>query len=164
MRTTPAPGLEACGSGYEDAAHKHAVTHLGGVQKYWYDANGNATKRINASQTITMTYDVENRLIAMTGGVRSSYVYDGAGNRVKETSGVTTTVYIGAYFEWTGSTATMKSYYYAGGTRVATPALAAAPQRRCKCAHGDAGHRDGQLPAGRSPFDCAQGRLWAPPR
>ena len=35
------------------------------------------------------------------------------------TSGGTTTVYIGNYFEWTGSTATMKSYYYAGGTRVA---------------------------------------------
>jgi RHS repeat-associated protein len=55
----------------------------------------------------------------MTGGVTSSYVYDGDGNRVKETSGGTTTVYIGAYFEWTGNTATMKSYYYAGGTRVA---------------------------------------------
>jgi uncharacterized protein RhaS with RHS repeats len=22
--------------GYNDSAHKHAVTHLGGVQKYWY--------------------------------------------------------------------------------------------------------------------------------
>ena len=24
-----------------DAAHKHAVTHLNGVQKFWYDTNGN---------------------------------------------------------------------------------------------------------------------------
>ena len=108
---------------YQDATHKHAVTHVGGTtagyQKYWYDQNGNATKRINASQTITLTYDAENRLTGMAGGVTSSYVYDGDGARVKETSGGTTTVYVGAYFEWTGSTATMKSYYYAGGTRVA---------------------------------------------
>ena len=25
---------------YNDPAHKHAVTHLGGVQKYWYRCNG----------------------------------------------------------------------------------------------------------------------------
>ena len=55
----------------------------------------------------------------MTGGVTSSYVYDGNGNRVIETAGGTTTVYVSSYFEWTGSTATMKSYYYAGGTRIA---------------------------------------------
>ena len=28
---------------YTDAAHKHAVTHLNSVQKFWYDANGNPT-------------------------------------------------------------------------------------------------------------------------
>jgi hypothetical protein len=27
--------------------------------------------------------------------------------------------HFGNYFEWTGSTSTMKKYYYAGGTRVA---------------------------------------------
>ena len=32
--------------------------------------------------------------------------------------GVTTT-YIGNYLEWTGSTSTMKKYYYAWGQRVA---------------------------------------------
>jgi RHS repeat-associated protein len=66
-----------------------------------------------------LTYDTENRLTGLSGGVTASYVYDGDGNRVKETSDGTTTVYIGNYFEWTGSTVTMKSYYYAGGTRVA---------------------------------------------
>jgi len=30
-----------------------------------------------------------------------------------------TTTYIGNYFEWTGSTSTMKKYYYSGATRVA---------------------------------------------
>ena len=104
---------------YNDAAHPHALTHIGGVQKYWYDANGNATRRIHDTQDITLTYDAENRLTGLSGGVTASYVYDGDGNRVKETSGGTTTVYIGNYFEWTGDAATMKSYYYAGGTRVA---------------------------------------------
>jgi hypothetical protein len=46
-------------------------------------------------------------------------VYDADGKRVKETVGGATTVYIGNTFEWTGSTATMKSYYYAGTLRVA---------------------------------------------
>ncbi len=27
--------------GYTDALHKHAVTTLNGVQKFWYDTNGN---------------------------------------------------------------------------------------------------------------------------
>ncbi len=108
---------------YLDAAHKHAVTHIGGTasgnQKYWYDANGNATRRINGTQDITLSYDAENRLTSLSGGVTASYVYDGDGNRVKETTGSVNTVYIGAYFEWTGSTTTMKKYYSAGGTRVA---------------------------------------------
>jgi len=109
---------------YQDAAHKHAVTHSSGTaagnQQYWYDANGNATKRITDA-TYELAYDAENRLteIKKNGAVSGTYVYDGAGVRVKETTGSTTTVYIGDYFEWTGSTATMKSYYYAGGTRVA---------------------------------------------
>ena len=65
------------------------------------------------------TNDAENRLTAMSGGATASYVYDGDANRVKATAGGTTSVYIGNYFEWTGSTVTMKSYYYAGATRAA---------------------------------------------
>ncbi|MGB4980184.1 MAG: hypothetical protein WBR35_25895, partial [Anaerolineae bacterium] len=72
---------------YQNSAHKHAVTHIGGVQKYWYDANGNATRRINGSQDVTLTYDAENRLTGISGGVTASYVYDGDSNRVKETIG-----------------------------------------------------------------------------
>ena len=33
---------------YNDAGAQARVTHIGGVQKYWYDADGNATWRINA--------------------------------------------------------------------------------------------------------------------
>ncbi len=72
-----------------------------------------------SSATTLFGYDAENRLVGMSGAATETHVYDGDGNRVKETSGVTTTTYIGNYFEWTGSAATMMSYYYAGGTRVA---------------------------------------------
>jgi hypothetical protein len=46
-------------------------------------------------------------------------VYDGDGVRVKGTVAGAVTAYVGNHFEWTGSTSTMKKYYYAGGTRVA---------------------------------------------
>ncbi len=39
---------------YQDAAHKHAVTHVGGTaagnQKYWYDPNGSAWRRIEMAR------------------------------------------------------------------------------------------------------------------
>ncbi|MGB3220265.1 MAG: RHS repeat-associated core domain-containing protein, partial [Anaerolineae bacterium] len=106
---------------YQNGAHKHAVTHVGGTtagyQKYWYDANGNATRRINGSQDVTLTYDAENRLTAMSGGVTASYVYDGDGNRVKETISGVTRVFVGNTYEIDNGT--VKKYYYAGATRVA---------------------------------------------
>ena len=42
----------------------------------------------------TSTYDAENRLTAMTGGITASYVYDGDGNRVKETIAGVTRVFV----------------------------------------------------------------------
>ena len=106
---------------YQDGAHKHAVTHVGGTtasyQKYWYDANGNATRRINGNQDVTLTYDAENRLTAMSGGVTASYVYDGDGNRVKETISGITRVFVGNTYEIDNGT--VKKYYDAGSVRVA---------------------------------------------
>ena len=61
----------------------------------WYDANDNASRRLDGSQDATLTYDAENRLTAMSGGVASSYVYDADGNRVKETIGGVTRVFVG---------------------------------------------------------------------
>jgi RHS repeat-associated protein len=106
---------------YQDTAHKHAVTHLNGVQKYWYDANGNMTTRKVGSDTYTQTWDYENRLtqVVKNGVTVATFVYDGDGNRVKGTVSGTTTAYVGSHFEWTGSTTTMKKYYDAGGQRVA---------------------------------------------
>jgi RHS repeat-associated protein len=65
-------------------------------------------------------YDAENRLTSVqTSAGTATFTYDGDGNRVKGTVGGVTTTYIGNYFEWTGSTSTMKKYYYAGSIRVA---------------------------------------------
>ncbi len=113
---------------YLDGAHKHAVTHVGGTteahRKYWYDQNGNATRRINASQVVTLTYGVENQVTSIIGSgvTATSYIYDGDGKRVKATVGSgttqTNTVYIGNYYERDNGT-TVRKYYYAGAVRVA---------------------------------------------
>jgi hypothetical protein len=63
---------------YNDAAHKHAVTHLNGVQKYWYDANGNMTIRISGSNTYNFTYDAVNHLTSFIGATTASFAYDAA--------------------------------------------------------------------------------------
>jgi RHS repeat-associated protein len=85
-----------------------------------YDANGNMTYRLVDGAGQVLSYDAENRLVSVqTSTGTSSFTYDGDGNRVKGTVAGVTTTYIGNYFEWTGSTSTMKKYYYAGSTRVA---------------------------------------------
>jgi RHS repeat-associated protein len=112
---------------YMDSAHKHAVTHLGGVQKYWYDANDNMTKRIVGADTFDLSFDYENHLtqVKKNGSTLATFIYDGDGKRVKGTVSGVTTAYTGNYFEWMAvkntacSTNTMRKYYYAGGQRVA---------------------------------------------
>ncbi len=98
--------------------HKHAVTQMG-TDSFTYDANGNQVTRSVGGSSYTLTYDAENRLVGVSGAITASFVYDGDGNRVKGTISGTTTTYVGNYYEWTGSTTTMKKYYYAGTTRVA---------------------------------------------
>jgi hypothetical protein len=77
------------------------------------------TTRIVGGSTFTLAYDHENRLVGVSGAAAASFVYDGDGQRVKGTVNGATTAYIGDHFEWTGSTATMKSFYSAAGVRVA---------------------------------------------
>jgi RHS repeat-associated protein len=96
----------------------HAVSGAGG-NSYVYDCNGNQVTRTIGGSTYNLSYDGENRLTGVSGAATASFVYDGDGQRVKGTvSGVTTT-YVHNYFEWTGSTSSMKKYYYDGATRVA---------------------------------------------
>jgi YD repeat-containing protein len=120
---------------YEDSAHKHAVTDLGGNQKYWYDDNGNMTTRVAGGITYTLSYDAENQLIGVSAsGLSASFTYDGDPakvrrdkfHRVQATIGGVTTTYIGepltntsraSHTEWQGEAFTR--YYYAGSTRVA---------------------------------------------
>lgn len=55
----------------------------------------------------------------VSGAANATFVYDGDGRRVKGTVNGVTITYIGDTFEWSGSTATMKIYYTAGGVRLA---------------------------------------------
>ena len=98
----------------------HAVT-TAGTYTYCYDQNGNMVRRSIGANTYNLAYDAENRLMQVTGVMTAtaSFGYDGDGMRVVGSEGGTTTVYIGNYFEWKGSTATMVRYYYAGAERVA---------------------------------------------
>jgi RHS repeat-associated protein len=112
---------------YDDANHKHAVTSVpANGWSFQYDANGDMTQRVKGG-TYNLSYDAENRLTGVSGAATANYLYDGDGNRIRATEGVTTTVYIGSYFEWTGSVSTMKKYYYAGAVRVAMRVGSQAP-------------------------------------
>ena len=117
------PSLQNYASNYTygNVAHEHAVTAVAGVN-YSYDANGNMTGR----GTDVLAYDLENRLSSVTvGSAVTSFVYDGAGGRVKKTSGGSTFVYIGKFFEcvspckpggvWTGT-----KHIFAGSARIAS--------------------------------------------
>jgi YD repeat-containing protein len=69
------------------------VDSVNGTTNYSYDANGSLTDD-GAHKYI---YDLRNKLVEITaenGTFISSYVYDDAGNRVKETAGTTTTFYL----------------------------------------------------------------------
>ncbi len=108
---------------YGDTAHKHAVKTMGS-NTYSYDAYGNQSSRTVGGNTFTLHYDAENRLVSVSGAATASFVYDGDGNRVKGTVNGVTIAYIGSpaiqqYQEWTGSTSSMRKFYYAGSTRVA---------------------------------------------
>jgi RHS repeat-associated protein len=75
-----------------------------GSNTFQYDANGSMTSRVVNGVTYTLTYDIENRLTAISGGgLSAAYTYNADGARIKAvvtTGGVTrTTGYVGDYFE-----------------------------------------------------------------
>jgi RHS repeat-associated protein len=71
------------------------------------------------SKNDALLYAAENRLVQVSGAATASFVYDGDGKRVLAIEGGTTTVFIGNYFEWSGTPASAVRYYYAGTTRLA---------------------------------------------
>jgi YD repeat-containing protein len=79
---------------YGDPAHKHAVTAMDS-NSYSYDANGNMITRMVNQQTYNFTYDAENHLIAVSGAAQEQFTYNGDGQRVVATEGITTTVFVG---------------------------------------------------------------------
>ncbi len=96
-------------------AGPHALTSAGGYT-YQYDANGNMVSGKNK----TITYDTENRLLEVNElGIITSFLYDGDGGRVKKTTGLNSTVYIGSLFE-KDSNGKITKYIFAGANRVAT--------------------------------------------
>ena len=76
-------------------------------------------RRNIGTNTSNLSYDAENRMVQVSGAVTETFKYNGDGQRIIATQGVTTTVYIGNYFEWHGTTADMVKYYYSGANRVA---------------------------------------------
>jgi len=96
----------------------HAVSAASG-NTYTHDCNGNQTTRIVGADTFNLIYDAENRLVEVKKNsvTMATFVYDGDGRRVKSTIDGTTTYFVGAHYEVTGSQIT--KYYFAGAQRVA---------------------------------------------
>ncbi|NWF65696.1 MAG: RHS repeat protein, partial [Chloroflexi bacterium] len=99
------------------SGHAHAVSSLSNGNTYTYDQNGNMTSRHVGSQTFTLAYDAENRLVSVSGAVTASFLYDADGKQVKAVVGSTTTYYIGAHYQVDNGVVT--KYYSAGATRIA---------------------------------------------
>jgi YD repeat-containing protein len=95
-------------------AGPHAVTHTSDGKSYTYDANGNML----TDGTRTFTYDNDNMPKTITkGGITTTFVYDGSGNRVKKSTPSQATIYIGKLYECNGTACS--KYIFAGGARIA---------------------------------------------
>jgi RHS repeat-associated protein len=91
---------------YAYGSKPHAVTSVGSTN-YDYDYNGNMTE----GDGRTIVWDVENRPVSITkAGVTTTFVYDGDGNRVKQTVGDVITTYVNKFYEKTGTEITTNYY------------------------------------------------------
>ncbi len=70
--------------------------------------------RTVGSSVYALSYDAENRLTGVNGAATATFLYDGDGNRVRETVAGRSTLYLGIYFEW--SVTPRVKYYYAGAS------------------------------------------------
>jgi RHS repeat-associated protein len=109
-------------SGIAANARPHAVTHLGGSQKFWYDHNGNMTRRIDENnKDWTYTWTVDNRLARATtaGGDDVRFVYDADGAMVLRNDNGQRTVFLGNLYQRNLSTGAQTKHYLFGGKLVA---------------------------------------------
>jgi len=119
-------------SGSQPITQPHAVSsrdipNTSNDDSFEYDANGNMTQRVQEGVTYCQTFDAENRLVTVetlssgncsskTVSTTVSYVYGGAGNRVKRIVGNTTTLYVaGMEIEKVSGTETQRTVYYPAG-------------------------------------------------
>jgi RHS repeat-associated protein len=67
-----------------------------GTRTYTYDADGNQTSATEAFMHLkrTYTFDAANRLVSVDGGLTSAFVYDGDGNRIRQSAGDRTQTYV----------------------------------------------------------------------
>ncbi|WP_420802628.1 polymorphic toxin-type HINT domain-containing protein [Streptomyces cavernae] len=100
-----------------------ASSPSGQGSSYAYDDLGNTTTRELPTTTQALTWTQENKLATITnGGVKTSYVYDAAGNRLLENSPSGTTLYLGETELTTNASGTVtrasRAYAHAGAPTV----------------------------------------------
>jgi YD repeat-containing protein len=111
----------------QNGAGPHAVTALSNGDSFTYDANGNMLTRVVDGETITFTYNAENRVASATRGETSiAYLYDGDGTRVGQVVNLTQAAFyfMGGQYEVTYDLATqsqtaMRKYYAIAGQMIA---------------------------------------------
>ncbi|MGB4950179.1 MAG: RHS repeat-associated core domain-containing protein, partial [Rhizobiaceae bacterium] len=110
-------GSGECGGAPATGPQPHAVTYLNGDQKFWYDVNGNMTRRIDEqNQDWTLTWTPENMLHNATDGTSSvTFVYDADGMMVQRTENGQTTNYLGKLFEHNVTLGSFTKHYQFGG-------------------------------------------------
>ena len=124
-------GYGQAAQGIAPGAKPHAVTHVGGVERYQYSPNGNMRFRDrdgDGALEQDIRYTLENKVESVTvDGTTTTYFYDGNGVRVKKEvyDGLTyeDTYYVGGIYEEKYESMLpdpeVTKYYFAGSQRVA---------------------------------------------
>ncbi|HEY2674376.1 MAG TPA: RHS repeat-associated core domain-containing protein, partial [Rugosimonospora sp.] len=101
----------------------HAVSAIG-TNTYGYDANGDLTTRTVAGASTTLTWNVQDQVATSTTGDKTtSYIYDGAGDRLLRRDPGSTTLFLdNTELTSTGGATPVATRYYTTGTDGATVA------------------------------------------
>ena len=114
--TEPYSGIPVPTEGTTSYTYNNAnrITKAGSIS-FDFDSNGNTTSRTGR----TMTYDIVNNLMVVSGDFNATYTYDGLGQRRSATRGGTTTKYVlsgNNVVAETNATGTVLYYYIYGPT------------------------------------------------